>query len=252
MKKVFTLFILLGTMLTACHQKQPIKREPTEPIHTHKNLPGDSTLYGLACEGCTDSILVLLPFSGGDPDTFDIINAFQSRQIYGRPRIGDELGVILNPEDKAEALMVVNIERLRGKWCYQVMPHFRNLDQMPDRVQKRMLSRIPDSVRQSLMVPREYGFQLKRGNIAQSFGGMRQMTTDHMSPVEYPAIRRYKEWRLYNGRLVLTTDSIRLPKGKKGAPETDTADIIQLRLDTLVLKFKDHEQGYYRKTENNQ
>ena len=73
-----------------------------------------------------------------------------------------------------------------------------------------------------------------------------------MSPVEYPAIRRYKEWRLYNGRLVLTTDSIRLPKGKKGAPETDTADIIQLRRDTLVLKFKDHEQGYYRKTENNQ
>ncbi|SFO82485.1 lipocalin family protein [Prevotella sp. tf2-5] len=252
MKKVFTLFILLGTMLAACHQKQPIKRESTEPIHTHKNLPGDSTLYGLACEGCTDSILVLLPFSGGDPDTFDIINAFQSRHIYGRPCIGDELGVILNPEDKAEALMVVNIERLRGKWCYQVMPHFRNLDQMPDRVQKRMLSRIPDSVRQSLMVPREYGFQLKRGNIAQSFGGMRQTTTDHMSPVEYPAIRRYKEWRLYNGRLILTTDSIRLPKGKKGAPETDTADIIQLQRDTLVLKFKDHEQSYYRKTDNNQ
>ena len=252
MKKVFTLFILLGTMLAACHQKQPIKREPTEPIHTHKNLPGDSTLYGLACEGCTDSILVLLPFSGGDPDTFDIINAFQSRQIYGRPRIGDELGVILNPEDKAEALMVVNIERLRGKWCYQVMPHFRNLDQMPDRVQKRMLSRIPDSVRQSLMAPREYGFQLKRGNTAQSFGGMRQMTTDHMSPVEYPAIRRYKEWRLYNGRLILITDSVRLADGKKGLPERDTVDIIQLRRDTLVLKFSDHEQGYYRKNEDNQ
>ena len=96
MKKVFTLFILLGTMLAACHQKQPTKNEPTEPIHTHKNMPGDSTLYGLACEGCTDSLLILLPFSGGDPDTFDIINAFQSRHIYGRPRIGDELGVILN------------------------------------------------------------------------------------------------------------------------------------------------------------
>lgn len=38
---------------------------------------------------------------------------------------------------------------------------------------------------------------------------------------------------------------------QEGKPETDTADIIMLRRDTLVLKYKDHEQGYYRKTENN-
>ena len=250
--KNFLSFLILLAIIVACGHKQPPKEEPAEPINTYQNLPGDSTLYGLACDGCTDSILVLLPFTGGDPDTFDIINAYHEHHIYGRPHIGDELAVILNPEDKQEALMVVNIERLRGKWCYQVMPTFRNLDNMPERIQKRMLQRIPDSIRETLMAPREYGFQLKRGYTAQSFGDRRQTTTDNMSPVEYPKARRYKEWRLFNGRLILTTDSIRLPDGKKGHPEQDTADIIQLRRDTLVLKFSDHEQGYYRKTENNQ
>ena len=83
-------------VLMACEQKQPPAGEPTEPIDMHRNLPGDSTLYGLVCDGCTDSILILLPFSGGDPDTFDIINAFHDRKIYGRPQTGDELAVILN------------------------------------------------------------------------------------------------------------------------------------------------------------
>jgi len=250
--KKFLSFLILLVFIVGCGQKQPPRKEPIEPISTLKNLPGDSTLYGLACDGCTDSILVLLPFTGGDPDTFDIINAHHDHHIYGRPHIGDELAVILNPEDKQEAVMVVNIERLRGKWCYQVMPTFRNIDKMPERIQKRMLQRIPDSVRQTLMTPREYGFQLKRGYTAQSFGGMRQTTTDNMSPVEYPKVRRYREWRLFNGRLILITDSVRLADGKKGLPERDTVDIIQLRRDTLVLKFSDHEQGYYRKNEDNQ
>jgi hypothetical protein len=70
--------------------------------------------------------------------------------------------------------------------------------------------------------------------------------------VEYPKVRRYREWRLFNGRLILITDSVRLADGKKGLPERDTVDIIQLRRDTLVLKFSDHEQGYYRKNEDNQ
>lgn len=98
MKKVFTLFILSAMVLMACEQKQPPAGEATEPIDMHRNLyTGDSTLYGLVCDGCTDSILILLPFSGGDPDTFDIINAFHDRKIYGRPQTGDELAVILNP-----------------------------------------------------------------------------------------------------------------------------------------------------------
>ena len=30
-------------------------------------LPGDSTFYGLACDGCTDSVLVVLPADDSDP-----------------------------------------------------------------------------------------------------------------------------------------------------------------------------------------
>ena len=250
MKKIIPLFtIILSLTMNACNPAPSPKGEPTEAIDIRQNAPGDSTLYGLACEGCTDSILVLLPNAGGDPDTFDVINAYHNHQIYGRPSIGDKIAVILNPEDKQEALMVVNIERLKGRWCYQVMPTFRNIDKMPERIQRRMLQRIPDSVKQTLLVPREYGIQLKRGYAAQTIGGGRQQsTTDEMSPVEYPKPKRYTEWNLYNGRLILTTDSLRLPHStKKGSPEHDTADIMLLREDTLILKFKDHTQGYYRK-----
>ena len=60
-----------------------------------------------------------------------------------------------------------------------------------------------------------------------------------MSPVDYPALKRYTQWHLYNGRLVLVPDSAR-----SEAP--DTATIVLLRRDSLVLRFNDHEQAYYR------
>ena len=251
MKKAICL-LTIATLLMACGQKQPSKDRQEGVFANYQNVPDDSTIYGLACDGSTDSILILLPFSGADPDTFDIIRARQEHQLFGRPHIGDELAVILNPEDKQEVLLLINIERLKGKWCYQVTPTFRNIDKMPERIQRRIMERIPDSARQKMMAPREYSIQLKRGNTAQSIGGRQQSSTDEMSPVEYPPIKRYKGWKLYNGKLILVTDSVLLPNGKKGKPDQDTADILQLHRDTLVLRFKDHEQGYYRKTEEKQ
>ena len=170
-KLLFAVFAILGFI--ACGQKSPAPASKDKP--TRQNEPGDSTHYGLACDGCTDSILILLPFEGGDPDTFDIIRAYQERQIYGRPRIGDELAVILNPEDKQEALKVINIERLKGQWCYQVTPTFRNIDKMPQKMQRRMMERIPDSVKERLMAPREYAIRLKRNHFAQSVGAGRNL-----------------------------------------------------------------------------
>jgi len=171
--------------------------------------------------------------------------------IYGRPRIGDELAIILNPEDKEEALMIINIERLKGQWCYQVMPTFRNIEKMPQKMQRRMMAQIPDSVKQRLLVPREYGIQLKRGHLAQTIGSYRNRHSDSMSPVEYPKVRRYAGWKLFNGRLVLETDTARLIQTDQAhKPEYDTADIVSLRRDTLVLRFKDHEQTYYRKKDS--
>ncbi|MBQ9230780.1 MAG: hypothetical protein IJ190_06305 [Prevotella sp.] len=244
------LIILSALCLFACGGKRDSAKEETTAAL--QNMPGDSTRYGLACDGCTDSILVLLPFSGANPDTFDVINAFQQHRVLGRPQVGDELAVILNPEDKEEVLMVINIEEIKGEWCYQVMPTFRNLENMPQRMQRRMMERIPDSVKQKLLVPREYGLRLKRGNVAQSFGASRNRNADQMSPVEYPKLRRYGEWRLYNGQLLLGTDTSSFANNEKKAREYDTVTIQLLRHDSLVLKFKDHEQGYYRKTNNNQ
>lgn len=248
MKKIlFAFWALISVMACGDKSKAPYNKE--QPVQ--QNEPGDSTRYGLACDGCTDSILLLLPFDGGDPDTFDIISAYQNRKIYGRPRIGDELAVILNPEDKEEALMIINIERLKGQWCYQVMPTFRNIEKMPQKMQRRMMAQIPDSVKQRLLVPREYGIQLKRGHLAQTIGSYRSRHSDSMSPVEYPKVRRYAGWKLFNGRLVLETDTARLIQTDQAhKPEYDTADIVSLRRDTLVLRFKDHEQTYYRKKDS--
>ena len=193
MKKVLFSLVIAIALTAACvnQHQQPTGDIPEEAISLQRNAAGDSALYGLACDGCTDSVLVFLPYSGGDPDTFDIINAFQQHHIYGRLHIGDELAVILNPEDPDEALMVVDMEALKGTWCYQVSPTLRRVDQMPKRMQKRMMERIPDSVKQQMMSPREYSLRLKRDNSVQVRGGMyRQTTTDDMSPVGYPEVKR--------------------------------------------------------------
>lgn len=244
---LFAVCTLLG--IVACGQKTASSESEKAPAR--QIAPGDSTRYGLACDGCTDSILILLPAEGGDPDTFDIITARQQHLVFGHPQIGDELAVILNPEDKNEAQMVINIERLKGEWCYQVMPTFRNIQSMPQKMQRRMMERIPDSVKERLVVPREYGIRLKRNNLAQTVGASRNRNDNSMSPVEYPKAKRYAMWRLYNGRLILETDTARLStNSEKRRLECDTADIVLLRRDSLVLRFKDHEQSYYRKKES--
>ena len=237
-------------LIVACSQKQAPRERQEEAITIQQNEPGDSTLYGLACDGCTDSILVLLPYAGGDPDTFDIIDAFQQRRIYGRLHIGDEVAVILNPEDSAEAVKVFNMEELKGTWCYMVSPTMRHIDNMPRRMRRRMMERVPDSIKRLMMAPREYSLRLKRDNTVMARGGQfRQTTTDDMSPVEYPPIKRYTDWHLYNGRIVLKADTISGFSKEGDKPSIDTADIEMLTMDTLILRFNDHTQHYYRKTE---
>ncbi len=246
--------ILVILIMTACgHKQQPkqAKGQDYEPLTTQENTPGDSALYGLACDGCTDSVLVFLPYSGGGLDTFDIITAHQQHRIYGRPHIGDELAVIPNPEDKDEALIVINMETLRGMWCYMVSPTMRTPENMPKRMQRRMLERIPDSIRKLMMTPREYSLKLKRDNSVQVRGGQyRQTTTDDMSPVEYPAVKRYTEWHLFNGRLVLKADTISGFSKEGDKPSVDTADIILLMDDSLVLRYPTGTQPYYKKMES--
>ena len=252
MKK--TVFFIFATMLLmiACgsNQQPTVTDVADDAISLKKNLPGDSALYGLACDGCTDSILVFLPYSGGDPDTFDIINAFLQHRIYGRPRIGDELAVTVNPEDRDEALSVVNMEMLKGEWCYQVLPQLRTPESMHKRMQRRMIERMPDSLRQLMMTPREYSLRLKRDYTASARGGMRRRTTtDDMSPVEYPSIKRYTDWHFFNGQLILKADTVPGFSQEGDLPDIDTVQIRLLTADSLILEFSDHTQEYYRKQE---
>lgn len=228
MKKA--LFLLFACCLFAACGKKPQPKPLSQAISAFRNLPGDSTVYGLACDGSTDSILILLPLTGTDPDTFDIINAFQEHRLMGRPHIGDRLAVILSNDSAREVLTTINISTLTGQWNYMVTPTLRHQEEA-SRV-------IPDSILQRLLAPREYSLRLRDGGIALTFGNYQQKSNT-MSPVDYPALKRYTQWHLYNGRLVLVPDSAR-----SEAP--DTATIVLLRRDSLVLRFNDHEQAYYR------
>ena len=235
--------VVMTSAFSACGGKGSNIKEENVPADSMaysivKKAKGDSTLYGLACDGCTDSVVVFLPYEGGDPVTYEIIDARRLGKVFGRPKIGDRLALIVNPEDKEEALLVINIDELKGAWCNTFMPKFRDLAKMPRRLQRRMMADMPDSIKQKFLVPKELGFELKGTNTITPIGmRMRAETTDEMSPVEYPKQKRYSEWRIYNGYLLLATK-------KHGI---DTADIVLLRPDTLVLRFKDKEQGYYRK-----
>jgi len=233
--KTIHLFISVAVLLLAgCGSRQ--QQQAEDAIKSPKHIGGDATRYGLACDGSTDSILVLLPAEGNRLDTFDIIQAHEQHHIYGRPHIGDELAVILANDSTLEVSMVVNLSSLQGQWCYMVAPTLRN----------PLPPTLPDSIRERIMAEQEYSLRLKRDGTARAMGGMRNMRQRKspmtMSPVTYPVPKRYASWQLTDGRLVLFTDSTH-----KEAP--DTVDILSLRRDTLVLRFRNHEQKYYRKKE---
>lgn len=239
-----TLSAAIIATMSACGGKtskgadMDVSAEDSMAYSIYNKEKGDSTLYGLACDGCTDSVVVFLLYEGGDPVRYEIIDARHNGRVYGRPKIGDRLAININPMDKDEALQVIDLEDLKGSWCNTFMPKFRDLDKMPKRLQRRMMTDMPDSIKQKFLVPKEFGFEIKGTNTVLPIGMMmRAETSDDMSPVEYPKQKIYIEWRIYNGQLLLETK-------KQGI---DTADIVLLRPDTLVLRLKDKTQGYYRK-----
>ena len=233
MKKVLFTVLSAVILTSACGNRQH-KEAPSEVISTQQNEPGDSTRYGLACDGCTDSLLIFLPYEGGDPDTFDIVSAQEQQRIYGRPHIGDDMAVVLSADS---VVMAINLSTLRNTWCYEAEPKLR-------RLAAQHMKPLPDSIMRTIMTPREYGFQLKRDHSVRTIGIYRR---DNMSPVEYPQVTFYKDWRIWNGRLILHADTVRGLGKEDIMPQTDTADICLLMRDSLVLRFRDHDQSYYRK-----
>lgn len=244
MKQTVIILAATAMLLGACHSGTQTEENSTVYNET-VTLEGDSTVYGLACDGCTDSILVYLPFSGGDPDTIDILNARVQRKVFGRPEVGDEVAFVLNASNKKVADLVINIDRLKGSWCYQVMPKLRRRLGASADSMVQLPPDFPDSLKKKWFQPREYGLELQRDNMVRPIGAQTR-GREQQGPVEYPEMKRYREWHIYNGHLLLM-ETRRDTTGARKTISTDTADIVVMRHDSLLLRFADHEQGYYRK-----
>ncbi len=253
MKKKGLMALLLTALAvalaTSCREQAA--PEEKQNVGTSTSIEGDSTLYGLACYGCTDTVLVFLPGRGGDPVSYNILEATKNHQIIGHPQVGDWVAVIRNGKDSTKADMVINLDLLKGNWVSQVMPMLR--ERIETNEQDSVYMAEQDSLVAELMKPMEIGFQLKRHYMAQPVGRQYARRNSDDSPVIYPSIRNYIQWHVINGKLVLTANLDELATVSDGNKpqkvENDTAEFIFLLRDSLRLRFKNGERGYYRKTE---
>lgn len=259
MRTKWSLFLTVMTsiFLAGCMQKgaEDNLAQPQTKGKSNKEmlLSGDRTIYGLACEGCTDSVVVLLKDDGSDPVRFDIIDAFQNHRVQGKLKVGDWIGLVPNEEDSTVADFVVNLDELKGTWCYVVMPKLKDYATMSPKLQARIMKDMPDSVKEQFMIPREYGFTLRRQWTAQSVGYVRTASAlEDESPVVYPRLLYFTEWHILNGQLVMTSGEY---KKKSDSDDfevinnrQDTCEITYLRGDSLVLSSDGESRSYYRRT----
>ena len=240
---LFYLAAAVCLLTASCGNKNKAEEKQTDT--TNENV-GDSTLYGLACEGCTDSVLVFLSFNGGDPVTFDIIEAVRNKKVIGHPETGDWVGVVLNANDKKKADMVIDLDQLKGRWVYMAMPE-RNKEYSA-LTEKQFDTEAADSMFNRLMVPREQGFALKRSHLAEPIGSHFKRNDMKKDPVVYPEVKFYSEWYINNGKLLLVAlNPLSKQKDKANITARDTAEFIFMMKDSLQLKFKDGIRSYYRK-----
>lgn len=249
--KTLILLALTVIALAAC-KKAPRRPRPNInlPISTSKPAKGDHAIYGLACMGCTDSVVVLLPNSGGDPVRYNILEATRKRQVFGDIEIGDWICVLPTKGEKNHASMVVDLDKLKATWTYQVMPHLRDLSHLTRRQQARILANMPDSIVETYMVPREYGFTLKRMGEARSVGFvMQNSSVEDDSPVEYPEVPQYTEWHAYNGKLLLVKGRYEVQGVVfNEKPTIDTLTFLYMKDDSLALSDSQGRiYSYHRK-----
>lgn len=241
--KLKSLFIIgIGALfLAACHRgPKPPKRKDIIPISMSKPAKGDKAIYGLACMGCTDTTVVLLPNGGGDPIKYNILDANRHHQVFGDIEIGDWICVIpcTDKDEPNGADMVIDLDKLKATWTYQVMPHLRDVTHLSKRQQARILANMPDSIVETYMVPREYGFTLKRMSEARSVGYvMQNSSVEDDSPVEYPPVPQYTEWHAYNGKLILVKGRYEMAGVVFNKKTTyDTLSFVYFKNDSLALR----------------
>lgn len=227
------------------------KSESSQPVATQSKpstAEKDSMLYGLVCEGTNDNQLVFYEFKeNAQPRTFNIEVAYRDGRVVGRMKTGDWVGVMVNPEDSTEAVQAIDLDQIKGTWTHTVFPVWKDASKMSKRALRRKLAELPDSLKALYMVPKEYGFSLKRSSQAIPVGiDINQASTED-SPVEYPAMRCVVGWKCRNGKLLLTTvghdqlgEAMRILEKKmdvrKAGARTDTLDVMMMTDDSLVLK----------------
>jgi len=240
---------IMTLFLTACGGKtaEPEKSK----VGTGTAFDGDSTLYGLACDGCTDSVLVFLPGQGGDPVTYDIIQARKQQRVMGRPKVGDWVCLLVNKENKRKADFVIDLDELKGNWVCLEKPKRRKLPNMgPHPKLEGEEKQKMDSMIREQMKPVEIGFALKRHYTAHPIGMRRNNDSDENNLLIYPEPKFYTGWHIFNGRLVLIEGALSAGNKRKVKKQylNDTVDITLMMKDSLRLRFKDGaERGYYRK-----
>ena len=246
MKKALFL-MLMAALTTGCAEK---KAADNADMPATERAEGDNTIYGLACDGCNDTVIVFLTldYDGSDPDTLNVLEASRRHQVFGQIHIGDKLAIVPNVQDSTLADMVIVIQDLMGEWGRLVLPTLRERADMEGLSQRQKENSLPDSIRELLSIPLEYTFVIKPDNMCYALGSQRAHTTDEVLPVEYPVQKRYHEWRIYNGHFLFTEvglDSL----GNNVALGTDTTDLLYLTPDSLVLRFPEGVCSFYKKVE---
>lgn len=255
MKAFSTILVLFFTVLTifSCGGKSTSDTD-LQAVRTQR-LPGDSTIYGLACDGCTDSVVVLLPEDGSDPVTYDIIDAKRRGRVLGKIQVGDKIGIIRNKHSKSVADEVIDIDKMEGIWCYIVMPKLKGSEEMSRWLQNRMLDKMSDSLKETFLIPREYGFWLRREWEASSVGYIAEVNSlADESPVIYPPLGYFTNWHIWNGKFIMTMGTPKLSKNNQLTVTNlkyDTCTIDYLGADSLVLSDADGSRSYYRKNDIN-
>lgn len=244
-RTLYPLLLLAAVLLAGCFDSATNGDQGA--ISNEVRLKGDHTVYGLACDGCCDSVIVVLRNEGGDPVKYNIVNAMKRRQVFGDIEIGDELAVVVNPHNKSEALEVIDLEQLKGTWTFQVLP---KLKPSATKTEEQIMAEMSDSMKQALFVPREYGFTLKSHYLASPVGYIqKQNTLEDESPVESPAVTVYTGWHIYNGWLYIYKDTVdehgnRIPNDSVGH---DDGRMVYLAADSMAALFGKKVMQYHRK-----
>ena len=245
---IYFVFCLL-LLLVACG-KRGNKVEQQEKKTTGLEEK-DGMIYGLACEGCNDTFVVMIPTSDldGRPLKLNVLRAMKRQKVIGILEPGDWCAVKLNAKDKSVADMVRNMDLLKGKWVHLVMPHEKDNARTP------LLLENPDanvdSIIESYMIPIERGFQLMRKGRASTLGVkiVHNAESDKI-PVEYSASSVYESWKVVDGQIILSeADSVKDPLDPTKMLfnkdcERDTCDLVLLLKDSLQISYKGHVSSY--------